>query len=86
MHPPFALTKYNIHYTTHRCAHDRYSFGVGGHGRLNIGLYILFIEKWIEHFTPDQFLVVRLEDYALNPRAYMSTIFNFLGELLWFYG
>ena len=52
---------------------------MGGHGRLSIGLYILFIEKWLEHFTPDQFLVVRLEDYELNPRQYMSTIFNFLG-------
>jgi hypothetical protein len=62
-----------------RCAHDRHEFAVGGTGRLGIGLYVLFIEKWLEHFSPDQFLVVRLEDYEQDPRAYMTTLFNFLG-------
>jgi hypothetical protein len=42
----------------------------GGWGRLSIGLYALFYEKWLEHFSPDQFLVARLEDY---------TPFKFLG-------
>ena len=32
----------------------RCRFGVGGWGRICIGLYVLFIEKWLEHFTMDQ--------------------------------
>lgn len=61
------------------CAHDRHKFAVGGWGRLSIGLYSLYLEKWLEHFPPDQFLVVRLEDYELDPRPYMQKIFHFLG-------
>jgi hypothetical protein len=61
------------------CAHDRYRFGVGGWGRLSIGLYSLYLEKWLEHFRPDQFFVVRLEDYGSDPQGYMKGIFDFLG-------
>ena len=32
------------------CAHDRYRFGRAGWGRLNIGMYIVFINKWLEIF------------------------------------
>ena len=60
------------------CAHDRHNFARGGWGRLSIGLYSLFLEKWLEHFAPEQFLVVRLEDYEADPRGYMSRIFSFL--------
>jgi hypothetical protein len=60
------------------CAHDRYSFGQAGWGRLSIGLYSLYLVKWLENFSPDQFIVVRLEDYESNPRSYMERIFNFL--------
>ena len=62
----------------YRCAHDRNRFAVGGWGRLSIGLYALFLEKWLEHFAPDQFLVVRLEDYEADPHSYMAGIFRFL--------
>jgi hypothetical protein len=62
------------------CAHDRYSFAKGGWGRISIGLYSLFLEKWFEHFDfASQFLVVRLEDYEANPKEYMERIFSFLG-------
>jgi hypothetical protein len=62
------------------CSHDRYSFGKGGWGRISIGLYSLFLEKWFEHFdVSSQFLVVRLEDYEENPKEYMERIFSFLG-------
>lgn len=60
------------------CAHDRHKFSKGGHGRLGIGLYVLFIEKWLEHFNITQFKVVRLENYDLSPMNYMKDIFNFL--------
>jgi hypothetical protein len=64
------------------CAHDRHQFGVAGYGRLTIGLYILFIEKWLEHFDSSQFLIVRLENYERNPREYMNQIFTFLNVSL----
>jgi hypothetical protein len=60
------------------CAHDRTRFAVAGWGRISIGLYVLFIEKWLEHFSLDQFLVVRLEDYTIDPRAHMQRVFDFL--------
>lgn len=41
-------------------------------------MYVLYIEKWLEHFPPSQFLVVRLEDYDSQPKAYMERIFKFL--------
>lgn len=61
-----------------RCAHDRHAFGVGGHGRLSIGLYVLYLEKWLEHFALSQFLVLRLEDYETDPRGHMKRVFDFL--------
>jgi hypothetical protein len=57
----------------------RYRFGVAGSGRLSAGLYILFLEKWLEHFAPEQFLVLRMEDYHADPGEHMHRIFNFLG-------
>ncbi len=60
------------------CAHDRKHFAVGGWGRISIGLYVLFLEKWLEHFDMEQFLVVRLEDYDLDPQGYLLKVFRFL--------
>jgi hypothetical protein len=61
------------------CGHDRHRFGVGGTGRISIGLYSLFLEKWLEHFAPEQFLVLRMEDYDADPIGHVSRIFDFLG-------
>jgi hypothetical protein len=61
------------------CAHDRAQFGLAGYGRLSIGLYVLYLQKWLEHFDPSQFLIVRLEDYSEDPNGYMSRVFEFLG-------
>lgn len=61
------------------CAHDRSRFAVAGWGRISVGLYAVFFEKWLEHFSLDQFLVVRLEDYEIDPRAHMQRVFDFLG-------
>lgn len=60
------------------CAHDRHAFAVAGWGRLSIGLYSLFLAKWLEHFPPSQFLVLRLEDYEADPKAYMQRVVAFL--------
>lgn len=61
-----------------RCAHDRQSFGKGGWGRLAIGMYVVFLEKWLEHFPTNQFLVVRLEDVDKDPVSFYRRIFQFL--------
>ena len=68
-HPPF-------HSSTHILFHQ------AGWGRLSIGLYSLYLEKWLEHFAPDQFLITRLEDYERDPKAYMNRLFVFLGVQL----
>eukprot|EP01038_Epipyxis_sp_PR26KG_P007166 gene7166-9769_t len=60
------------------CAHNRHKFAVGGWGRISIGLYSLYLEKWLEHFSPDQFLILRLEDFSTNPKAYLKRVFDFL--------
>ena len=60
------------------CAHDRHSFGAAGWGRLSIGLYSIYYEKWLEHFSPSQFKFVRLEDYDSSPKEYLKDIFAFL--------
>ncbi len=60
------------------CAHDRSRFAVAGWGRLSIGLYVLFLEKWLEHFSLSKFLVLRLEDYEKDPQKYMERVFSFL--------
>ena len=60
------------------CAHNRHKFAIGGWGRMSISLYILFIEKWLEHFSIDQFLILRLEDYDDDPASYMRKVFKFL--------
>eukprot|EP00605_Chrysophyceae_sp_TOSAG23-4_P001429 GSChrysophyteH1.ASY1.ANO1.1557.1 assembled CDS len=43
-----------------------------------IGMYSLFYLKWLEHFSPQSFLLMRLEDYDIDPLAYMNKVFRFL--------
>ena len=43
------------------------------------GMYIVFIEKWLEHFQANQFLILNLADFDSDPKYYYETIFNFLG-------
>ena len=49
-----------------------------GTGRLGIGLYVLFIEKWLEIFDRPQFLILKMEDYDENPKDQMKRVFEFL--------
>eukprot|EP01039_Chlorochromonas_danica_P003690 gene3690-4037_t len=60
------------------CAGDRIQFARGGWGRIAIGLYSLHLLRWVEHFDPEQFLILRLEDFESDPLAYMSRVFGFL--------
>jgi hypothetical protein len=61
------------------CAHDRHRLARGGWGRLSIGLYALFYEKWLEYFPPSAFHWARLEHYDGHERAHLAAIFSFLG-------
>lgn len=39
--------------------------------KMYVCIYVWFNAQWLEHFSPDQFLIVRLEDYDADPKAYM---------------
>ncbi|KAJ0060521.1 hypothetical protein NL108_015006, partial [Boleophthalmus pectinirostris] len=46
--------------------------------RLHIGLYIVFLMDWLSVFSPEQILVLRLEDHASNTKFTMGQVFSFL--------
>lgn len=46
--------------------------------RLHVGLYIVFLMDWLSVFSPEQVLVLRLEDHASNTKFTMSQVFHFL--------
>ncbi|XP_048775749.1 carbohydrate sulfotransferase 15-like [Ostrea edulis] len=48
------------------------------HVRLRLGMYVVYIQQWLQRFPRDQFLFVRLEDYARRTRFVLDNIFNFL--------
>ncbi|CAM9315102.1 unnamed protein product, partial [Ectocarpus fasciculatus] len=50
----------------------------GLRGCCGVGLYVTFIEKWLEHFSLNQFHVVRLEDFHADPQGYMNGVLSFL--------
>jgi len=67
-----------IFYNNPFCLYHICRFGVGSNGRLCVGLYVLFLEKWLEHFPLKQFLVLRLETYRQSPQQYMNKVIEFL--------
>lgn len=46
--------------------------------RLQVGLYVVFLMDWLSVFSPEQVLVLRLEDHASNTKFTMSQVFHFL--------
>jgi hypothetical protein len=48
-------------------------------GRVMIGLYALYLVKWLDHFPLAQLMVVRLEDMDADPIAYLRPVFQHLG-------
>ncbi|MGB3402765.1 MAG: tetratricopeptide repeat protein [Microcoleaceae cyanobacterium] len=42
------------------------------------GMYIYFIEKWMQVFPSEQFLIMQSEDLYINPEKTMQEVFNFL--------
>jgi tetratricopeptide (TPR) repeat protein len=47
-------------------------------GHLWRGLYVYFIEKWMQIFPREQFLILRSEDLYAHPQATMEQVFEFL--------
>ncbi|KAK7918722.1 hypothetical protein WMY93_010006 [Mugilogobius chulae] len=46
--------------------------------RLHVGLYIVFLLDWLTLFSPEQILVLRLEDHASYTKFTMNQVFHFL--------
>jgi hypothetical protein len=47
-------------------------------GHLWRGLYVYFIEKWMQIFPREQFLILRSEDLYTHPQETMQQVFQFL--------
>lgn len=53
-------------------AHRRHSY-------LARGIYVDQLDRWMRCFPPEQFLVIRSEDFYANPQAILSETLRFLG-------
>lgn len=47
-------------------------------GYLLIGLYVYFVNKWMNCFSREQFLILKSEDFFSNTAATMTQVFEFL--------
>ena len=47
-------------------------------GCLGIGMYVCFLERWMNRFPKDQFLIVKSEELNSNPDIVMKKVFSFL--------
>ena len=47
-------------------------------GHLWRGLYVYFIEKWLDVFPREQFLILKSEDLYTHPQPTMERVFQFL--------
>ena len=45
---------------------------------LHEGFYSIYMEDWIRIFPPEQFLVMRFEDYVKNTVPVLNAIYDFL--------
>ncbi len=53
-------------------------FGHLRYGYLLRGLYVYFIEQWINIFSKEKVLILKSEDFYDNPEAVMKQVFEFL--------
>lgn len=48
------------------------------YGYLLRGMYVYFLEKWIQKFPPEQLLILKSEDLYSNPQTTLKQVFEFL--------
>lgn len=46
--------------------------------RIIVGMYDIFLDKWLRVFSPEQILVLRNEDYSRDLKAHLRAAFHFL--------
>ena len=46
---------------------------------IKAGIYVNYLKQWLSYFPQDQFLIVRFEDFVLNPDATVNQVFRFIG-------
>ena len=51
----------------------------GRPGHFSRGVYIRYIERWLERFPRESLLVMVFEDLTADPRAFYRSLFTFLG-------
>ena len=51
----------------------------GQHVRLAVGVYYVYIRRWMKFFPEDRFLFVRLEDLSRDPFQVLRHVWDFLG-------
>jgi hypothetical protein len=55
------------------------SYSLRHHSYLARGLYADQLERWFEHFSREQFLIMRSEDFASRPKIHLRRCEKFLG-------
>jgi hypothetical protein len=51
----------------------------GQRGYVCVGLYVYFLERWLQVFPKEQLLVLQSSDFYANPAATMRQVFEFVG-------
>ena len=46
---------------------------------LNIGMYDVYVEDWLNVIPRDQIYIMRLEDYSISKVEEMKRLYRFLG-------
>ena len=64
----------DFHGYSHHYAHHCGDVGF----RLSIGLYYVHISKWLQFYSKDQFLFLKMEEMSVNPYSVMVNITEFL--------
>lgn len=70
--------------TLHDCVHytlmtSPHVFRKCGKLRLSVSIYYAHIQKWLQFFSREQFLFIRLDDLIRKPYSVMTQVWSFIG-------
>ncbi|KAK7476399.1 hypothetical protein BaRGS_00032324 [Batillaria attramentaria] len=65
------------HHSVRSCAYN-VTLSTETEVRLEKGLYAVFLADWFRIFPPDQFHIIRFEDYVADIRGHLQNMFDFL--------